>query len=90
MTEVEQSETDTVSDGAGGRGRPRPIDTVQRDEQAVQLLRSGPLTREELAERLGVKSSLAYLVAFRLTRSGKARKIAPAEGARSPRYELVG
>lgn len=53
------------------RGRPRPQDTINRDEQVFQLLANkGPLTRTQIAEELGIETGIAYMSLFRLKRDG--------------------
>lgn len=58
------------------RGRPRSQETLARDEAVVQALRVGTLTREQLAEQLGDRSSLVYLALWRLVRQGRVEKVA--------------
>lgn len=59
------------------RGRPRPQETIVRDRQVVRVLRASPapLTRAELAARLGVSHSLAYLALRRLQQGGLVRYV---------------
>lgn len=55
------------------RGRPRPQETIKRDESVrKQLQTGGAQTREEVAQSLGIKSSHAYLSLIRLRRDGLA------------------
>lgn len=64
-----------MSDDAPRRGRPRPPETLERDGQVLQLLeRMGPLTRNDLAEALGIAPQLAYLALSRLAREGKVKR----------------
>lgn len=73
-----------------GRGRPRPKDTIHRDEQLLLILQKGPLTREEIAEHLGVNLNIAYLALDRLKRQGKVAKTVGSRGdARAYTWELV-
>lgn len=62
--------------GDGGRGRPRPQSTIDRDERALQVLVAAaePLTRNELAEKLGVSPAFAYLSLSRLRRDGYVKR----------------
>lgn len=56
------------------RGRPRPAETVQRDEAILSLLRrDGAQTRNQIAEQLGVEKVKAYLSLDRLRRAGLVR-----------------
>lgn len=54
-----------------GRGRPRPMEAVQRDAQVLALLRDQPLTRNEICELTGLHTSIVYLSLSRLRRQGK-------------------
>lgn len=73
----------------GGRGRPRPQDVIARDEKAYQtLIESGPLTKPDLAEKLGITPSLTYMSLFRLAQAGRVRRVAT-ESARSHTWEAV-
>lgn len=56
------------------RGRPRPLETVQRDAEVLRLLRaSGPQTRNALAEALSEEKVKVYLSLGRLRREGLVR-----------------
>lgn len=52
------------------RGRPRPQETIDRDEKVYQLLSKGPLSRTDIAEKLGITTQHAYMSLFRLKRDG--------------------
>lgn len=58
---------------AAGRGRPRPQSTIERDQRVMEFITSDPagVTRAEIAEKLEVKGSEAYLSLYRLSREGK-------------------
>jgi len=59
------------------RGRPRPIETIERDEKILKLLqRSGSFTRNQIAEALGLDTTITYLSLDRLRRQGRVRKCA--------------
>jgi hypothetical protein len=69
--------TDTATE-TPRRGRPRPEETIQRDEKALEVIREqgGSTTRNKLQEALGgeqagVKLSQAYLTLWRLRSQGK-------------------
>jgi DNA-binding transcriptional ArsR family regulator len=93
--------TDPTAPGAGTstqvdpatekRGRPRPQDTVARDEAVAQLVREkGPLSRTQIAEQMGITPSIAYMSLFRLRRDGYVRRAAGAGGdAKSHTWEIV-
>jgi predicted transcriptional regulator len=67
------------------RGRPRPQDTLNRDDQVHQLLSKGPLTKTQIAEKLGIESSHAYLSLFRLQREGRVERAAGSEEEGAPK-----
>lgn len=72
------------------RGRPRPAVTIDRDSQVLELLKRGPMTREELAERLGINLNLAYLSLDRLRGRGVVRRTQGGRGdARTYTWELA-
>jgi DNA-binding transcriptional regulator GbsR (MarR family) len=55
------------------RGRPRPQETIDRDEQIWRLLEEGkPLTRGEIMEKTGLSPVQIYLSLNRLRSIGKA------------------
>jgi hypothetical protein len=57
------------------RGRPRPQDTIKRDEDVRKALQAGgPQTRDEVAKSLSIKPSHAYLSLIRLRRDGLANR----------------
>lgn len=76
MTEQTEQTEATGAETSGRRGRPRPLDTLERDERVLELLRTaGPLTTAEIAEKLQLEGkSIAYLSVYRLSRSGKVAK----------------
>lgn len=64
-----------MSDDAPRRGRPRPEETLKRDGQVLRLLeRGGPLTRNDLAEALGISPQLVYLALSRLAKNGRVKR----------------
>jgi predicted transcriptional regulator len=75
----------------GSRGRPRPQDTIERDDRVHALLvERGPLTRTDIATEMGITPSLAYMSLFRLTRDGRVRRASNAEGeGKSHTWEAV-
>lgn len=60
------------------RGRPRPLETIRRDEKTLRLLHQQPLSRDELAYRLGCTSHLAYLSLWRLRQLGQVERVGTA------------
>lgn len=61
------------------RGRPRPTETIRRDETILQLLRDNPdgLLRNDIAEMMNLNKSKTYLSLDRLRRRGLAEKVSP-------------
>lgn len=61
---------------AAGKGRPRPAATIELDAKGLEILKNTPtgLTKEQLAEQLGVEVSKAYLVTYRLRTQGEIHK----------------
>lgn len=66
MTEAAVATEET----AAQRGRPRPTDTLERDEQVFAAL-TEPKTREALSTELTMEPKLVYLSLYRLRRDGK-------------------
>jgi site-specific DNA-cytosine methylase len=71
--------TETTQVDASRRGRPRSVDTIQRDELIFEALET-PATREQLVERTGHTKSEVYLSLHRLRNSGRVER-ARAHGA---------
>lgn len=57
-----------------GRGRPRPAETIERDERIHQLLTAGPWSRGQIAQETGLTTDLVHLALRRLERDGRVRK----------------
>lgn len=57
------------------RGRPRPVETIERDRQIHRLISERPLSRNDLCKRTGLSTSLVWLSLNRLRDAGKARKV---------------
>lgn len=64
------------------RGRPRPQEAIQRDEQILSLLKDGSKTRNELCELTGMDTSLMYLSLSRLRRQGRVKLAEGSPGKR--------
>lgn len=58
-----------------GRGRPRPLSTIERDEAVFMLLSGEPKSRQQLADYLDVNINVIYLSLTRLSRAGRAVKV---------------
>jgi hypothetical protein len=74
VTEPVAAEGETAP--AAGKGRPRPQATLELDAKGLDLIKAneGGLTKEQLAEQLGVEVSKAYLVTYRLRTQGVIHK----------------
>lgn len=68
--ESKVTEPAAESTEAATRGRPRPNETVERDEQVFAAL-TEPKTRETLATELSLESKRVYLSLYRLRRDGR-------------------
>lgn len=59
------------------RGRPRPEETIKRDERVLSLLREQPMSRNRIWEKLSLEESLSpsqvWLSLDRLRREGKVK-----------------
>lgn len=71
------------------RGRPRPAETIRRDETILSLLRDNPdgLLRNDIAEMMRLNKSKTYLSLDRLRRRGLAKKVSP-EGSNADKDTL--
>jgi hypothetical protein len=82
---------DEAQEGFARRGRPRPRDTVDRDEQVYQLLRTGgATTKSDLAVKLEQREKAVYHSLTRLRDIGKVRR-APGQrdGRQSNTWEAI-
>jgi len=57
-----------------GRGRPRPAETIDRDERIHTLLASGARSRGQIAQETGLTTDLVRLALRRLRRDGRVRQ----------------
>lgn len=65
------------------RGRPRPVETIRRDQQIIGLLTvEGPHTRNQIAERMRLSKTITYLALDRLRRNGQVRTCAGSGSSR--------
>ena len=62
---LEATEEAAAPTSNGHRGRPRPQATIQRDDAVKAALAEGPLTRKQLAEKLGWESKDVYASLWR-------------------------
>jgi predicted ArsR family transcriptional regulator len=63
------------------RGRPRPAESINRDHQILTRLKeAGPRTRNQLADDLGLSTSLVYLALSRLRDRGVIKRCLGADG----------
>lgn len=79
----------TVTEQRPRRGRPRPEETVRRDETILQLLKDHPdgLSRNDLAELMNLNTSKTWLSLNRLRNDGLADKVNP-EGSQADKDTL--
>ena len=78
-TNIEGVTMTEPTEGAVTRGRPRPAETIERDEKVLAFLEASrdengqPVakTREEIAAGVGIEGKQAYLSIFRLKRDDK-------------------
>lgn len=56
------------------RGRPRPIETIERDERIYQLLAAESMSRGQLAQETSLTTDLVALALGRLRRDGRVRQ----------------
>lgn len=71
------------------RGRPRPAETIERDRKILAMLRANPdgLSRNAIAEEMGLETVKTWLALDRLRRQDLARKI-NAEGSQADKDAL--
>lgn len=62
-------------DGKPRRGRPRAQETIERDDAVRTALGEGPLTKDQLVEKLSLKPELVYLSLWRLRKTGQVEKV---------------
>lgn len=72
MTEPTGEATATETTTAR-RGRPRPEDTIARDQQVLEAL-AEPKSREDLVAATGLTANQVYLSLWRLRKEGKAQR----------------
>ncbi|WP_164387187.1 hypothetical protein [Streptomyces sp. OM5714] len=56
------------------RGRPRPTETIERDNQIHALLVDGALSRGQIAQETGLTADLVHLALRRLQRDDRVRQ----------------
>lgn len=72
------------------RGRPRPGETIRRDEQIIALLTEvGPKTRNQIAELLGLSKTITYLALDRLRRRDQVRTCAGSGSSRDTLWTVA-
>jgi predicted ArsR family transcriptional regulator len=77
-TEVKERDMSTTK---RPRGRPRPQETIDRDNAVLAYLTEhGPQTRNALADALGQEKSRIWLSLDRLRRDGRVRLCGPQGG----------
>jgi DNA-binding CsgD family transcriptional regulator len=63
------------------RGRPRPPETIARDEAIYRLIADGHATRAELAAQIGLDRSLVQQACKRLHKAGRIQRCPESESA---------
>lgn len=56
------------------RGRPRPVETIERDDCIYDLLTEGALSRGQIAEQMELTTDLVALALRRLQREGRVQQ----------------
>lgn len=56
------------------RGRPRPVETIERDDRIHALLTEEARSRGQLAQATGLTTDLVHLALGRLKRAGRVRQ----------------
>ena len=56
------------------RGRPRPAETIERDERIYELLAAGSMSRGDIAQETCLTTDLVALALGRLRRDGRVRQ----------------
>lgn len=71
------------------RGRPRPAETIERDRNILGLLQANPdgLSRNAIAEEMGLEPVKTWLALDRLRERNMAKKIHP-EGSKADKDAL--
>lgn len=70
----------TEDTGAARKGRPRSPETIARDTAIMQLLKTGPKTRNALAATLGISKSLTSIAINRLKDAGEIKRCVGPDG----------
>lgn len=60
--------------------RPRPLETIQRDEQVIDFLMDGPQTSNDVARRIDVPVSQARLALNRLKKERRVERCLGEDG----------
>jgi predicted Rossmann fold nucleotide-binding protein DprA/Smf involved in DNA uptake len=70
----EPPQVEAGEQSAPRRGRPRPNETVERDERVLTAIGEQSLTRDELATALSLSPAQTYLSLHRLRSDGKVER----------------
>lgn len=62
------------------RGRPRPAETIERDERIYGLLAEGSMSRGQIAQETDLTADLVALALGRLRRDGRIRRCLDDDG----------
>lgn len=55
------------------RGRPRPLEVIERDRTILSFIKQRPYSRNELCQKTGLSGSLVWLSLDRLRKGGEAK-----------------
>lgn len=73
MSDETTTEATEATTPEGGRGRPRPSATLERDEKVFEFLSTGGKTRPAVAEAFELSIAEAYLSLARLRTDGRVK-----------------
>jgi predicted Rossmann fold nucleotide-binding protein DprA/Smf involved in DNA uptake len=68
------TDTTDTTDKPRGRGRPRPLDVIGRDEKILELLHAHPRTKAEIMELTRLTPEQTYLALRRMALAGRIRR----------------
>lgn len=66
--------------GVARKGRPRSSETIARDRAILALLVKGPMTRNAIAQALGISTSLTSIAINRLKKAELIKRCVDADG----------
>lgn len=57
-----------------GRGRPRPAETIERDDRILALLANRPMSRGQIAQEIGITTDQVRMAMRRLREASRVRQ----------------